>query len=197
MNKEYEIKDDHIGIFKNYFPEDLIDKYLNYFKHCEKQGIVLPRKDRHSHEIEDSSTSLFTGNFFIGTDYINKPFVDIVFKDVYPLYLRKYSFLSKNYGFHTIYDAKIQKTNSGQGYHIWHAESAFVEKRNRILAFSLFLNNVENGGELEFLYQKHRFKPVRNTFLLWPSGFTHLHRGNPPLSGSKYIITGWIEYGLQ
>jgi len=31
--------------------------------------------------------------------------------------------------------------------------------------------------------------------LVWPSQFTHIHRGNPPLSNDKYIITGWIEYG--
>ena len=26
---------------------------------------------------------------------------------------------------------------------------------------------------------------------------THVHRGNPPLSGSKYIITGWLEFGSE
>ena len=51
------------------------------------------------------------------------------------------------------------------------------------------------GGETEFLYQKCRFKPEKNTLLVWPAQFTHVHRGNPPLSNDKYIITGWIEYG--
>ena len=196
MNKEYEIKEDHIGIFKNYFPEDLIDKYLNYFKHCEKQNIVLPRKNCH-HEIKDNGLDMITGYFYIGTQFINKPFIDLFFDKVYPLYVKKYSFLEKNYAFHTIYDAKIQKTLPGEGYHIWHAESALMEQRNRILAFSLFLNDVESGGELEFLYQKYRFQPKRNTCLIWPAGFTHIHRGNPPLANEKYILTGWVEYGHQ
>lgn len=26
------------------------------------------------------------------------------------------------------------------------------------------------------------------------AGFTHTHRGNPPISGTKYIITGWVEF---
>jgi len=63
------------------------------------------------------------------------------------------------------------------------------------MAFMVYLNDIKEGGETEFLYQKCRFKPKRNTLLLWPSGFTHTHRGNPPISGDKYIITGWIEYG--
>ena len=55
-------------------------------------------------------------------------------------------------------------------------------------------NDVTEGGETEFLYQKCRFKPEKNTLLVWPSQFTHVHRGNPPLSNDKYIITGWVEY---
>ena len=61
--------------------------------------------------------------------------------------------------------------------------------------FMFYLNDVTEGGETEFLYQKCRFKPEKNTLLVWPSQFTHIHRGNPPLSNDKYIITGWIEYG--
>ena len=44
-----------------------------------------------------------------------------------------------------------------------------------------------------FLYQSKRFQPKRGQFLIWPAGFTHVHRGNPPLSGEKYISTSWLE----
>ena len=57
----------------------------------------------------------------------------------------------------------------------------------------IYLNDVEEGGETEFLYQKIRIKPKSNMGLIWPGGFTHTHRGNPPLSGTKYILTGWIS----
>jgi hypothetical protein len=57
-----------------------------------------------------------------------------------------------------------------------------------------YLNDVEEGGETEFLYQKKRVKPVKNRVVVWPAGFTHTHRGNPPLSNAKYIITGWVEW---
>ena len=47
---------------------------------------------------------------------------------------------------------KIQKTEPSEGYHVWHCEYDIVESK-RVLAWSLFLNDVEEGGELEFLYQ--------------------------------------------
>jgi hypothetical protein len=72
----------------------------------------------------------------------------------------------------------------------------FMENRNRVFAFTLYLNDVTEGGETEFLYQKCRIKPVQNRFVLWPAAITHIHRGNPPLSNDKYILTGWSEYGV-
>ncbi len=93
-----------------------------------------------------------------------------------------------------IHEGKVQKTRPGEGYHIWHTEVLGKHASNRVLAFSIYLNDVEKGGETEFLHQHVRFKPKRGDMLIWPGYFTHVHRGNPPLSGDKYICTGWVEY---
>ena len=53
---------------------------------------------------------------------------------------------------------------------------------------------MEEGGETEFLYQSLRVSPKKGTVIIWPSGYYHTHRGNPPLSGVKYLATGWLEY---
>ena len=70
-----------------------------------------------------------------------------------------------------------------------------MKSRDRICSFILYLNDLEEGGETEFLYQSKRIKPIKNRLIIWPASYTHVHRGNPPLSGTKYIITGWVEYG--
>jgi hypothetical protein len=62
----------------------------------------------------------------------------------------------------------------------------------RIFNVMLYLNNVEEGGETEFLIQKRRIKPSAGTVVLFPSGYTRVHRGNPPISGDKYILNGWV-----
>jgi hypothetical protein len=58
----------------------------------------------------------------------------------------------------------------------------------------LYLNDVEEGGETEFLYQSMRISPKQGTLVLFPAAFTHTHRGNPPLKGDKYFITSWIQF---
>jgi len=81
-----------------------------------------------------------------------------------------------------------------EGYHVWHMEhSNQMDSYRSICAWALFLNDVEEGGELEFLYQSKRIKPRQGDFVLWPAGYTHHHRGNPPLKGEKYIYTGWLD----
>lgn len=88
---------------------------------------------------------------------------------------------------------KIQKTIPMGGYHVWHCENASLESKGRAVAWMLYLNDVTEGGETEFLYQSKRIKPKAGRLVIWPAGWTHTHRGNPPLEGEKYVITGWME----
>jgi len=88
---------------------------------------------------------------------------------------------------------KIQKTLPAQGYHVWHIEHGERrENQKRVLVYSIYLNTVEEGGETEFLYQSQRVKPIKGRIVIWPANFPYVHRGNPPLSGEKYILTSWI-----
>jgi len=87
---------------------------------------------------------------------------------------------------------KVQKTLPSEGYHVWHAEWGGQNVR-RALVYTLYLNDVHEGGETEFLYQRRRIPSTQGSICLFPAAFTHLHRGNPPLIGEKYIMTGWFE----
>ena len=55
----------------------------------------------------------------------------------------------------------------------------------------LYLNDNFDGGETEFLYQNRREEAVAGDVIMFPAGFTHTHRGNPPIGNSKYIATSW------
>ena len=104
-------------------------------------------------------------------------------------YLDWYPFL-KNFNFHST-TCLLQKTMPTEGYHGWHSETNNIACASRTLVWSVYFNDVEEGGETEFLYQKQKIIPKAGRVLLFPGAFTHLHRGNPPYE-AKYIATGWL-----
>ena len=88
---------------------------------------------------------------------------------------------------------KIQKTLPTEGYHVWHIEHGKgFDNEARALVFSVYLNDVKEGGETEFLHFSKRVKPKAGRIVIWPASFPYLHRGNPPLSGEKYLLTSWL-----
>jgi len=88
---------------------------------------------------------------------------------------------------------KIQKTLPTEGYHVWHLEHGKgFENECRAFVFSVYLNDVEEGGETEFLHFSKRVKPKTGRIVIWPAAFPYVHRGNSPLSGEKYILTSWL-----
>lgn len=89
---------------------------------------------------------------------------------------------------------KIQKTDPGGGYHVWHPEHGSDEMSSRCLVYILYLNDIDGAGETEFLYQKLRVPPKENCLVIWPAAFTHTHRGNVVHGNkSKYVVTGWFN----
>jgi len=90
------------------------------------------------------------------------------------------------------------KYRAGEGsYRHWHAEifpDAECESLHRVLFFIYYLNDVEAGGETEFLFQKVRVQPKKGRLIIAPAGFTHTHRGNIPQSGDKYVLSSWLLY---
>ena len=106
-------------------------------------------------------------------------------------YLTEYSIVV--YGSLHSWIFKVHKVKENQGYHKWHCENAGYENRDRFLTYMTYLQAPSEGGETEFLFQSKRIDPVVGRTLIWPAGFTHKHRGNPPLKGEKFYITGWFN----
>ena len=56
-----------------------------------------------------------------------------------------------------------------------------------------YLNDVKDGGT-EFLYQNLKTKAEKGLTLIWPSAWTHTHKGIISPTKEKYIITGWYAF---
>jgi len=90
-----------------------------------------------------------------------------------------------------------KKYKKNDGYFNWHLDTGtVVNNRWRLFSRSIvcmfYLNDVDEGGETCFYYQDKKIKPKKGTLVIFPAGFTHLHKGNKPTSGDKYIANFWF-----
>ena len=190
QNLSYEIKD-FIAVFPNFFSNEYCDFIVQKFESIIQSGFGY----KNCANIQRSDSVLFSYDtidmYHLGDDY--KQFVDTFWQTAYAAYAKEYGVIVTA-DTQSIFSCKIQKTKLGEGFHNWHFDNASKLVCNRFLVFILYLNDVDDGGETEFLYYSRRVKPQKGTLLVFPSSLTHTHRGNPPLTNSKYILTGWVEF---
>jgi|14_taG_2_1085336.scaffolds.fasta_scaffold53171_2 hypothetical protein len=199
MIKDFELRDDFIGIF---YSDINCSQYIDFHKKSDQANNIIRRRNinvendtpqKRAQLVQDDLITIdttshmlnFNRNVPLLSDYNN------LTSQAMDLYVQRWNSVA-NFEFQQAY-MNIQKTSKSQGYHVWHYEDGPYANNRRMFATILYLNDVDEGGETEFLYQSLRVKPERGKFLIWPAQWMHTHRGNPPLSGEKYIITSWIE----
>jgi len=189
-----------IGVYDNYITKEECDKAINIFETQNKFNQTVNRIGSEKVSVlKKQDQQYFASGYNIDVWWENlKP---MIFN--YDMTWRHYL---ENTGAATAYgmesddfkytNLKIQKTLPTEGYHLWHVEhDKKFEDSKRAFVFSIYLNDVKEGGETEFLNFSKRVKPKTGRVVIWPAGFPYVHRGNPPLSGEKYIITSWMLLG--
>ena len=88
----------------------------------------------------------------------------------------------------------VQKYSPGGHFNAVHTERCSSSTMHRVLAFMTYLNDVEEGGKTAFHYYDINVKPKKGKTIIWPAEWTHAHAGNLVKNGSKYIVTGWIQF---
>lgn len=76
------------------------------------------------------------------------------------------------------------------GYKVWHTEHGSSGSSTRVLAWMIYLNDAISGTE--FMHFP-TIKPKTGRCVIWPAGFTHVHRSEPNV-GLKYLVTGWVSF---
>ena len=56
-----------------------------------------------------------------------------------------------------------------------------------------YLNDVGKSGT-EFLYQNIKVPAKKGLTLIWPTDWTHTHRGIISKNKEKTIVTGWFNF---
>lgn len=94
----------------------------------------------------------------------------------------------------------LQRYAPGEGFRQWHCDWTIsdeaTEPGNRVLAWVLYCNSVEEAGT-EFHWQKHHEEAVRGKLVIFPASPSHIHRSRVNNEHSKTIATGWINAGSR
>jgi len=184
-----------IGVYDNYIPEQECNKAIKLYEEQSKFNKTVNR-------IEGEKASVLQKQ---DQQFFAAPFnLDVWWESLKPVMVNfqmAFKHYSENTGALDAYgggpfnftDLKIQKTLPTEGFHVWHVEyGKGYDLEKRAFVFSIYLNDVEEGGETEFLHFSKRVKPKTGRIVIWPAAFPYVHRGNPPLSGEKYILTSWL-----
>ena len=91
----------------------------------------------------------------------------------------------------------IYKYEKNKDFFNWHIENLNYYAYNRIIlyTFIIFLNDIDKGGEINFLFAK--IKPKRGKILIYPSDWYFINKSEISKSNDKYIITGNIGIVMQ
>lgn len=174
-----------IGVYDNIFSPEHCDYIIDFYnKNSQLNSTVLANANNLRKDNAITMSDVMGSGTHSDVIDINDKLTSalMMYADEFPI-LKEIAFAS--------YAIKLQKTTPGGGYHIWHCEQSGFDVSSRILVWTVYLNDIEDGGETEFLYQSTRVKPKKGSVCFFPASFTHTHRGNPPLKEDKYIATGW------
>lgn len=190
MSKEEYMYRDNILIVDDTLSDDLCDAMIDYFEKSRKHGLGWEGTSALRKDEQLALHRLDTIN--LHEPVFTETYMNMFWQRLYPEYLKLNPHLEQvpPHGVHWL---KLQKTPIGGGFHDFHHETQQFQSIRRILVVMAYLNNVDEGGETEFLNHSLRVPAKRGRSLIFPAYFTHPHRGNPPISNEKYIITGWLE----
>ncbi len=198
--------DDFIAVWPNFMPSAFCNDLINFFKTWEETAAQrnVKRDLKPLNDFIDGQSSMDGAQQFPKKDLGRKDYALLIDNLDSQLSARVNQYLQScvNHYCHeygaltsvplTSWQIKMQKTPEGGGYHVYHHEDGSFNEQNRDLVWMIYLNDDIEGGETEFFYQKRRIEPSTGTVVIWPGGFTHTHKGNLVLKGTKYVITGWF-----
>jgi hypothetical protein len=187
---------DFVGVFEEALSPEFCKTAIEYYGNMKTCGHAKTRQEytNSPKHLKDDESVLMSDQASVrldATPLLSNTVYEALYKRCLPNYIDAYPVLSN--ANLSVQEMKLQKTRIGGGYHMWHYETSGISVATRKLVYMVYLNDVVEGGETEFLYYHRRLKPKAGTMVIFPAEFTHTHRGNPPISNEKYIINGWLE----
>lgn len=181
----------HILCVNQIVPKSICEEIINFFELSENKEPGLFGDAIYDPRVKKCTEM----HCFFGDDNITDKILPFLSESI-SIYKNQYPVLDTLNFWNVNREHKIQKYTSGEAFYQLHCENSGGSTTiKRVLAWMIYLNDVEDGGETEFPDQKVKISPTCGTVVLWPAFFTHPHRGLPS-NNTKYIITGWYSHSV-
>lgn len=169
------------------------DELVEYFEKSDKKNTGKVGRGEVDKK-RKNSTDLSLSSYPADLDDAPKEYLDVLLK-VINEYKKLYFYCDKQkeeWGMREPFN--IQRYFPNEGFYQWHCERGGLAKADRHLVFMTYLNDVVDGGETEWYYQKIKIKPEKGLTVIWPTDWTYTHRGLTSPIQTKYIATGWFNF---
>ena len=94
---------------------------------------------------------------------------------------------------HALEQFRVKKYNpDGEDRFDTHVDVVDYGTARRFLSFMWYLNDVETGGNTVF--KDFMIQPKKGSLLVFPPLWMFPHKGEPPISGPKYIMSTYLHY---
>ncbi len=176
---------DLIKVYDNSLSSDVCDELVSYFEtnsdkqeHVDNQGsptFTQLNVTKNRQELENIHSILIKTVF--------------QYRDIYYEYICKNVFPES----HAFEEFRIKRYNVGGSERFdTHVDVQDYASARRFLSFFWYLNDVEEGGETVFT--ETEIKPSKGKLVIFPPLWMFPHKGNPPISGTKYILSTYLHY---
>jgi len=177
-----------------YIKKKVCDDLVKFYEKSpdKKPGVTYNNNKASVDEKEKKSLEVYFSPYSTTPEFIT---YQHEFKKCLDKYKKTYKFSNKVNRFAITKNTQIQHYVPGGGYYGWHMERTGAKLTiDRHLVFMTYLNDIKEGGETEWYYQKLQVKPKKGLTVIWPADWTFTHRGITAKKEHKYIITGWINF---
>jgi prolyl 4-hydroxylase len=179
---------DFIHIYENALEDNICDFLISLFDQTEHLH------ERYDQEGKPNFTQLnltenrdLTPEVNIVHNHIIKKIFD--YRDRYYQFIDKRVFPEE----HALEQFRIKRYNAGgEDRFDTHVDVLDHSSSRRFLSFIWYLNDVESGGQT--IFKDVQIQPKQGTLIMFPPLWMFPHRGEPPISGPKYIMSAYLHY---
>lgn len=182
--------DELIHVYENALEPEICDSIINIYE----QTSTLGKHER----VENNFKPNFTQFNLTENSKLNDEVTQIhnhVIKKTFEYRDKYYEFVDKRVfpESHAFEQFRIKKYNpDGNDMFDTHVDVQDYVSARRFLSFFWYLNDVETGGNTVF--KDITISPRKGKLVVFPPLWMFPHRGEPPVSGPKYLLSTYLHY---